>query len=127
MRENVTDFVKNRTLRLNRSGQVKFFNALRTLAYSGKKDKSLEMVRLSEHFQHQLKQSTLSDISTATTLSDLILIALNNNQQYISAVAEHYRIIPSKYSPTNKKTMSSIRNINEEPAGNNQYSDVEPD
>jgi hypothetical protein len=99
MKSNLPDFVRDRPLRIDGPGRYRFFQALKDLALkfstSNEDDDhvgKLECIQLNEHVMEKLKYDEgRSSEATRKTLADLILIALDHNQQYISAVSTNYR------------------------------------
>jgi hypothetical protein len=99
MKSNLADFVRDRPLRIGGEGRVKFFRALREVAISsleaGDEDGTvvkLESIHLSQHVLQKIRfEEGQSSEASRKTFADLILIALDANQQYISAVSANSR------------------------------------
>jgi len=87
MKANATSFVKNRPLYMIRKQKLAFFFALQTLAFSHRD----EMVQISAKAASLFRDGDFTDNETRTRLADLILIGLNKNGHYVSAVAGAYR------------------------------------
>jgi hypothetical protein len=99
MKCNLPNFVRDRPLRIDGSGRCKFFQALKDVALNFQRSSEdddqvakLECIHLNERVIEKLKfNEGRSSDATKKTLADLILIALGQNQQYISAVSTNYR------------------------------------
>src|SRR5664279_2443757 len=91
MRENAPAFVKDRLLYINNEVKLKFFNTLRDLETDGDNECQLEMLKISKEASSKLKSGRFSCEDTKLKLADLILVGLNKNSQYISAIAPNYR------------------------------------
>jgi RecA/RadA recombinase len=94
MKSNLPDFVRDRPLKVGKDGKLAFFEALRKVALAAVDENSarLESIKLNKHAVHRLKFIEGEESSfVKTILGDLILIALNNNQQYIRALSDNYR------------------------------------
>jgi len=90
-KENIPVFVKNRPLHMDEVDKLKFFNALKDLSGLAVGPYRMEMIRLSDHVVQLLRSRRFSYQLTQIRLADLILIGLNKNGQYVSAVAPAYR------------------------------------
>lgn len=90
-KEFVPDFVENRTLLMRRSEKLAFFHALQLLSNEQAEFYSLEMLRLSPLVVELLCSDRFDDLEIQASLADLILIALNKNNQYINAIAPNFR------------------------------------
>jgi hypothetical protein len=99
MKSNLADFVRDRPLRIGGEGRVKFFRALREVAISSLEAHDedgtvvkLESIHLSQHAVKKIRfEEGQSSEASRKTFADLILIALDGNQQYISAVSANSR------------------------------------
>jgi len=90
-KQNIPVFVKNRPLHMDEVDKLKFFNALKDLSGLAVGPYRMEMIRLSDHVVQLLRSRRFSYQLTQIRLADLILIGLNKNGQYVSAVAPAYR------------------------------------
>ena len=107
MKEHVPDYVKERRATMNEKEKIKFFNALQRVAHS--EDNRLEMLHLSNTVKSRFRYYDVEKMETVTTkrnITDLILIAMAKNQQYVKAVAAHYRK-PRTESKTTKSKKHS--------------------
>lgn len=110
MKSNMLDFVRDRPLRIG-EGRLKFFEALKDAACiapsAGEEEAELRRigcVKFSEHIVNKLRsEGGLFTQGVRKTLADLILIGLDNNQQYVSAISTNYRRC------SQKKTTSKIK------------------
>jgi hypothetical protein len=97
MRTNLPDFVRDRPLKVHNQGKQTFFDALRKVAVKANDEKTarLESIRLSKNVVERMKykEGTAHNF-IRKVLADLILIALNNNQQYIRGISDNYRQPP---------------------------------
>jgi hypothetical protein len=88
----IPDFVENRSLHMKINEKLAFFHALQELSKQQIEFYSLEMLRLSPLAVENLSSDQYDqkdDIQAS--LADLILIALNKNNQYINAIAPNFR------------------------------------
>lgn len=83
-------FVLNRLLCLSSSEKVTFFDSLSTLVPDASGWRQLEMVRVSEEAARRMSAESGDEVSKRR-LADLILIGINKNGQYISAIGSNYR------------------------------------
>jgi hypothetical protein len=90
-KKNIPQFVESRRLHMTRVEKTSFFNALEELAAPDVENRQMEMVRISDHVASHLQSNTFPVAETRTVLADLILIGLNINGQYISAISTSYR------------------------------------
>lgn len=97
MKANLPDFVRDRPFKIHKMGKQAFFDALRKIAVDAKDDNSarLESIRLSRNTVERLiyHEGTAHHF-VRKVLGDLILIALNDNQNYIRAISDNYRKQP---------------------------------
>ena len=94
MKSNMPNFVRDRPLRISKDDMASFFEALRQIALTTTDFNSahLESIRLSSRVIERLKFfEGMSSSFVKNILADLILIALNNNQQYIRGISDNYR------------------------------------
>jgi hypothetical protein len=89
-KKNVAGFVEKRELHLNRIGKLAFFNLLQQLSMPGMAVRRLEMLSLSDDVASKI-ESGFHVEETRAMLADLILIGLNMNSQFVSAIASSYR------------------------------------
>jgi len=90
-KENIPDYVKHRPLHMHEIDKLKFFMALESLSSLETDCHQMEMLRISDHVVRLLRSKHFCDDLTRNILSDLILIGLNKNGQYVSALASTYR------------------------------------
>jgi len=76
---------------MNNAGKLKFFKSLKDLSALEADGHHIEMLTVSSNVVQLLRSNTFSDPSTQNILADLILIGLNKNSQYVSALAPNYR------------------------------------
>jgi hypothetical protein len=92
MKTNTPEFVKNRPLRMNKAGRAKFFKAMRGKAKeTNTEDRRIEKLHFSDNIQNSLELMPHITNRDALIFGDLMLIGINDNQQFISAIAENYR------------------------------------
>jgi hypothetical protein len=91
MKENASDFVIKRPLRMGKRKQMKFINALCALSEKQSMDRHIERVQISDNAAMQFQDLCNSSKKDKLVFSDLILIGLNDNQQYVSAISSNYR------------------------------------
>jgi hypothetical protein len=89
-KKNLGNFVESRPIHMSRGGKLAFFNSLRRLSMPDVTVRRMEMLTVSEHAATEIANGFLSE-ETQAMLADLILIGLNMNCQYISAIASSYR------------------------------------
>ena len=89
-KQHTPGFVKDRPLRMDYTGKLKFFHALKDLCSLDSNSYQMEMLRITNHVA-QLLRSGLFSTGSTHLLADLILIGLNKNSQYVSALAPTYR------------------------------------
>ena len=89
-KKNLGNFVESRPIHMSRGGKLSFFNSLRRLSMPDVTVRRMEMLTVSEHAATEIANGFLSE-ETRAMLADLILIGLNMNCQYISAIASSYR------------------------------------
>jgi hypothetical protein len=84
-------FVANRRMILHEAEKIAFFNAIRQVAQSG--GNQIEMLRLSDTAVTKLSSNNpnYKEDHIVRNFSDLILVAMNKNQQYVKAVAANSR------------------------------------
>ena len=75
---------------------MKFFTALERLSLLETGCHQMEMLRISDHVVQLLRSKQFCDQLSRSMLADLILIGLNKNGQYVSALASTYRKNASK-------------------------------
>jgi len=95
-KENIPDYVKHRPLHMDQEGKLKFFTALERLSLLETDCHQMEMLRISDHVVQLLSSKQFCDQLSRSMLADLILIGLNKNGQYVSALASTYRKNASK-------------------------------
>jgi len=88
-------FVKNRPLCLDSQEKQKVFQALVDIASEGSSHQ-MEMLRLSPHVVTMLQANPFCDTESQRMLADLLLIGLNKNGKYVSALSHSYRQSSSK-------------------------------
>jgi hypothetical protein len=111
MKSNLGDFVRDRPLRIGGDGRLKFFTALREIAFDSVSTNEgedavvrLESIHLSPRVVQKMKlEEGQSYQASKKTLADLILIGLDGNQQYVSAISTNCR-----RGARNKKTDSNL-------------------
>ena len=90
-KENTPNFVKYRPLHMNAAEKLKFFRSLKDISASATGPYQKDMIRLSNHVVSLLRSDRISWQQTQRIIADLILIGLNKNSQYVSALAPSYR------------------------------------
>jgi len=100
-KEHISQFVKNRPLHFSRAEKWKFFSALRDLCSQDIQGHQMERLHVSDHVAGMLNTGSFPLVTVQQVLSDLILVGLNKNGQYVSALAPNYRV--STRSTCNKK------------------------
>jgi len=90
-KENTPDFIKKRPLHMNAKEMLRFFRSLKNISASENGPYRMEMLRLTDHVAGMLRSRKFSLQQTQKILSDLVLIGLNKNGQYVSALAPSYR------------------------------------
>jgi len=90
-KQHTPGFVKNRPLHMDHKDKLKFFTALTDLSSLDTPNYQMEMLRLTNHVAHLLRSGVFHSVSMQQFLADLILISLNKNCQYVSALAPTYR------------------------------------
>jgi hypothetical protein len=111
MKSNLGDFVRDRPLRIGGDGRLKFFTALKEIAFDSVSTNEgedavvrLESIHLSPRVVQKMKlEEGQSYQASKKTLADLILIGLDGNQQYVSAMSTNRR-----RGARNKKTDSNL-------------------
>jgi hypothetical protein len=90
-RDNMKQFVSTRRQVMNGKEKRKFFHALHSLAETG--GNRLEMLQLSNTSVEKLSNCDMgiSNYDTVRNIADLLLISMNNNQNYVKAVAANSR------------------------------------
>jgi hypothetical protein len=109
--DHLPGFVGKRKLTLNEGEKKLFFNALRNVAKTGKNQ--LEMLNLSETAKRKLASEDVAFRLSINirNFADLILVAINKNQQHVKAVAASYRK-ESYLKPPSKRAASDVLEIN---------------
>jgi hypothetical protein len=90
-KRNLGDFVELRPIHISHSGKLAFFDALHQLSMPDVTLRRMEMLSLSEHAATTILGSFRFE-ETRSMLADLIMIGLNVNSQYVSAIASSYRL-----------------------------------
>jgi len=90
-KENIPDYVKNRHLHMHEADKLKFFRELESLSSLETDCHQMGMLRISDHVVRLLRSKRFCDVLTRSILADLVLIGLNKNGQYVSALASTYR------------------------------------
>ena len=75
---------------------LRFFKSLKNISASENGPYQMEMLRLTDHVAGMLRSRKFSLQQTQKILSDLVLIGLNKNGQYVSALAPSYRADASR-------------------------------
>ena len=121
--EHMCHFVKNRPLHFSREEKLMFFKALRDLcSYSMQ---SHQMERL--HISNQVVSLLVTDsypLETQKILSDLILVGLNKNGQYVNALATNYRLATPRSKSCNHKWRCTSQPVNNSWCMEHNYSAV---
>ena len=89
-KRNLGNFVEARPIHMSRSGKLAFFNALRQLSVPDGTVRRMEMLSVSEHAAGEIA-NRFNFEETRAMLADLVLVGLNINCQYISAISSSYR------------------------------------
>ena len=100
----VPTFVEKRPLHMDYYEKLQFFQALRDLSSRDTGSHQMEMLRLSDHVVQLIRSNTFVVPKLHVILADLILIGLNKNGQYVSAIAPSYRQTPSKPKPRSSQS-----------------------
>jgi hypothetical protein len=116
MKENASDFVIKRPLRMGKSKQFQFFAALCRLSEKQSIDRHLERIQISDNAALQFQKLCKSSKKERLIFSDLILIGLNDNQQYVSAISSNYRQQPHQKTATTAKPFRRHPHQNQPPA-----------
>lgn len=90
-KENIPDFVKHRPLHMDQVEKLKFFTALESISSLETDCCQMEMLHISDHVIRLLRLKQFGDVLSRNVLADLILIGLNKNGQYVSALSPTYR------------------------------------
>jgi len=93
---NTPNIVKYRPLHMVRMEKLKFFTSLRDLSLSAVGPYQMETLRLSDHAVQLLHSGEFFHPVSQVHLADLILIGLNKNSQYVSALTPSYRTDASR-------------------------------
>lgn len=102
-----------------------FFKALEQLATLGENGR-LEMLRLSELVKDKFRTLELDD-SVRRLIADLILVAVNRNQQHVKSIAANYRKVPCRSAETvEAKRNKKPSQTSSVPANVPVHTDVEP-
>jgi hypothetical protein len=99
MKSNLGDFVRDRPLRIGGDGKLKFFTALRDISFDSRPASDgedavvqIESIHLSPRVVRKMMfEEGQSSEATKKTLADLLLIGLDDNQQYVSAISTNCR------------------------------------
>jgi len=89
-KKNLGDFVEARPLHMSRAGKLAFFKSLQHLSNPDVAVRRMEMLCVSDHAASRITDGFRFE-ETRAILADLILIALNINCQYVSAISTSYR------------------------------------
>jgi hypothetical protein len=105
--DHLPGFVTKRKLALNEHEKMLFFNTLKKLAKSGKRQ--LEMLHLSDTTRTKLASDDAAFRLTihVRNFADLILVSVNKNQQHVKAVAGNYRK-ENSFTLQAKRTASDV-------------------
>ena len=131
MKSNAADFVRDRPLRLGAEERFDFFQALRDVALNFKISNEeddrfgkLESIHLNDHVMNKLKfVEGKTPPTTKKILADLILIGLDINQQYVSAISINYRkASKNEKRPTKRRHVSVSKTLDKSEAAVNSYS-----
>lgn len=125
MRGNVESFVESRRNSMTSDEKLLFFKALEQLATLGENGR-LEMLRLSELVKDKFRTLELDD-SVRRLIADLILVAVNRNQQHVKSIAANYRKVPCRSAETvEAKRNKKPSQTSSVPANVPVHTDVEP-
>ena len=99
MSDHLSSFVNERRSMMNEFEKLAFFQAL--LHLSNTADNKIEMLALSDIAKSKLRQPEIqrSSAYTMRNLADLLLVAINKNQQYVKASASSSKKMSSAKPP----------------------------
>ena len=89
-KKNLGNFVEARPIHMTVGGKLAFFNSLRQLSMPDVTVRRMEMLCVTEHAARTIISDFLFE-DTRAMIADLILIGLNINCQFVSAIASSYR------------------------------------
>jgi len=94
MRQNVPALTIDRQLYLDNANKELFFNALKKTAESAPDDqgyRQLEKVRIGDSTIAKFCRWGPSNSAATLAIADLVLIGINHNEHYISAISKNFR------------------------------------
>ena len=109
--EHVQDACKERNISFKENQKFLFFNALKEVALSDQA--SMEMLQLSDVAIAKLSMHYTHSSDQKKRLADLILIAINLNQEPVRAIAANYRRQPNRYVRHQRPPPASVAKSND--------------
>lgn len=116
MKANLPDFVRDRPMRINAEGRLKFYRSLESVTDTDTADDHNEqrprlgLIHLSQNVLQLMKDTRqISNNCSKMILADLVLVGLNCNQQCVGAVSHNYRKNTQK-PITNKSSLPATSN-----------------
>jgi len=114
MRQNVPTLTIDRQLYLDNAHKELFFNALKTTAESAPDDqgyRQLEKVRIGDAAIVKFCRWGQTNSAATLAIADLLLIALNHSEHYVSAIATNFRKPASNDKSKDHSASDSHRKI----------------
>jgi hypothetical protein len=90
-KENIPRFVKDRPMHMSNAEKLLFFRALKDLSYQEPGCRHLQILLMSDPAAQLQLRSEHFTAQEQRMLADLVLIGLNKNAPYVSAIAPNYR------------------------------------
>jgi len=112
MRQNVPTLTVDRQLYLDNASKELFFNALKKTAESAPDEqgyRQLEKVRIGDVAVALFCTWRPSNSTATLAIADLLLIALNNSEHYVSAISTNFRKPASRDKPKDHSSSDTRR------------------